>query len=179
MIFINNFMSTFLKIVVAIIVVLIVLGVLRTWQLERSANQKVFAGGTVPNPLPNGLYNGTVPGHTVSWLGKKFFATGESASGGDASEGTGINVFTPLDMKLSNGVTTTEKYPFKTYIGKGAHDGALDVIKIDYNIAGNPLWLRPILDEIVEISPGHYLGKLQLRIIPGYPFTLTYFELTK
>ena len=165
-------MSTLLKIIVAIIVVLIVLGFLRTWQLERSANQKVFAGGTVPNPLPNGLYNGTVPGHTVSWLGKKFFATGESASGGDASEGTGINVF-------QNGSGTSEKYPFKTYIGKGAHDGALDVIKIDYNIAGNPLWLKPILDEIVEVSPNKFLGKLQLRIIPGYPFTLTYFELTK
>ena len=172
-------MSTFLKIIVAIIAVLIVLGVLRTRQLERSANQKVFAGGTVPNPLPNGLYNGTVPGHTVSWLGKKFFATGESASGGDAPEGTGINVFAPLDIKLSNGVTTSEKYPFKTSVGKGAHDGTLDVIKIDYNIPGNPLWLKPILDEVVEVSPNKFLGKLQLRIIPGYPFTLTYFELAK
>ena len=166
-------MFPLLKIILGLIVVFFLVHILRTWQLEHSANQKLFASGTIPNPLPDGLYNGSVSGHTFSWLGKKFFAT----------TSRGINIFTPLDIKLSNGVnqnsTTTEKYPFKTSLGKGLRDKTLDVFQIDYNIPANPFWLRPILDEIVEITPGHYLGKLQARFIPGFPFTLSYFELKK
>lgn len=165
-------MSTIFKIVSSFIIVFFLIHILRTWQLEHSANQKLFTSGTIPNPLPNGLYKGTVPGHTFSWLGKKFFAAGESASGGNASEGTGINLF-------KDGSATTEKYPFKTSLGLGLRDHSLNVLQIDYNIPANPFWLRPILDEIVEIAPGHYLGKLQVRFIPGFPFTLSYFELKK
>ena len=84
---------------------------------------------------------------------------------------TGINEFTGKDMK------TYEKYPFTFSIGPGSHD-LKSVIQIDYNNSINPFWLRPVLDEIVETAPGEYLGKLQLRIVPGYPFTLTYFRLT-
>ena len=151
-----------IKFILVFTVIAAALGTFRTWQTKHSANQKTFAAGAAPNPLPNGLYRGSVPGHAVSWIGKKFNAT----------DSTGINVFDVAG-------TPTEKYPFKTFIGKGLYDIALDVLVIDYNIPANPFWLRPVLDEVAEITPGKYLGKLNLRIIPGYPFTLSYFELTK
>ena len=155
-------MFILLKIILGLIILFLLVHVLRTIQLEHSPNQKLFLSGTIPNPLPNGLYNGSAPGHTFSWLGKKFSAANSS----------GINLF-------KNDATTTEKYPFKTSLGLGVRDHALNVFKINYNLPANPFWLRPILDEIVEIAPGHYLGKLQVRFIPGFPFTLSYFELKK
>ncbi len=145
------------------LVLTIIIGVLRTWHTERSLNQQVFLRGTVPNPLPDGLYRGTVPGYTVSWLGKKF----------NAANSKGSNIFND-----GNGVRG-ERYPFITSVGRGLHDNNLNVLKIDYDTPGNPLWLRFLVDEIVEIAPDKYLGKLHARIIPGYPFALGYFELER
>ena len=149
------------KLVAIVFVLVIILGFLRTWQMEHSKSQTIFEGGKVPSPLPDGLYKGSVPGHTFSWQGKKF----------DSANNKGINIFD------ENG-TTTENYPFKTSVTKGLRDKNLEVVKIDYNIIGNPFWLRIIVDEIVEIAPGDYLGKLHVRII-GFTFTLGYFQLKK
>ncbi|MEK7602109.1 MAG: hypothetical protein AAB472_01330 [Patescibacteria group bacterium] len=138
-------------------------GMYRTWQLERSPDQARFLAGTIPQAFPDGLYTGSVPGHKVSWLGKKF----------DAIHWSGINLF-------ENGSSTpSEKYPFVTSEERGLRDTYTNVIVIDYDIEENPFWLRPIRDEIVEIGPGHFLGKLQVRLIPWYPFTLAFFELKK
>ena len=151
-----------LKIVVVLVAALLLGAFLRTWQMEHSANQKLFGSGNIPNPAPNGFYKGSVPGHTFSWLGKKFSAA-------DSSE---INVF-----DAGNGAKG-ERYPFATSVGQGIRDTHLNVVKIDYNIPGNSFLMRLILDEIVEVAPGEYLGKLHVRIIPGYPFTLAYFKLS-
>lgn len=152
-----------IKCVLLLTLALALLGAGRTWQMEHSANQKSFTDGIVPNPLL-GLYAGSVPGHTVSWLGKKFLP----AQAGNAASGSGVNVF-----------QDGERYPFTTSVGGGLRDTKIQVFKIDYDTPRNPFWLRLILDEIVQVSPGHYLGKLHVRIIPGYPFTLAYFELKK
>ena len=152
-----------LKVLIGLVLAAMLLCVARTWQMEHSPRQALFEKGIIPNPLPDGMYQGSVPGHTFSWLGKKF----------NAADSTGINVFSDA----MGGQTT--KYPFKTSVGKGVHDANLDVLKIDYNIPDNPLWLRLVLDEVVQTGPDQYLGKLQFRIIPGYPFTLSYFELKK
>jgi hypothetical protein len=151
-------MFTLIKYILYLIIISLALGALRTWQMNHGEKENTFLTGTVPNLKPDGLYAGTVPGRTVSWQGKKFNRTNS----------TGINVF-------NNG----ERYSFITSAGKGITDKKLDVFKIEYNVPTNPWWLRPILDEVVEITPGYYLGKLQLRIIPGHPFTLMYFELRK
>ena len=152
-----------LKTLVAIVVVTVALGLGRTWQEENSRQQQDFLAGTLPSPAPDGVYMGSVPGHTFSWIGKKF----------DASHERGINVF-------NDGTgTTTERYPFMTAVGKGVRDTNLDVMKIDYDMPGNPFWLKFILDEIVQVAPGQYLGKMHVRIIPGYPFTLLFFHLRK
>ena len=151
-----------LKCLLVIVLALLLVGAGRTWQMEHGGEQESFSKGVAPVPLPDGFYAGSVPGHTVLWLGKKF----------DAANQGGINVFDEAGKK-------NERYPFATSVGPGLRDATLQVVKIDYDIPGNPFWLRFILDEIVQIAPDHYLGKLHIRIIPGYPFTLAYFELKK
>jgi hypothetical protein len=121
------------------------------------AKQKLFLSGRVPSPLPNGFYKGSV-GMKTSWQGKKF----------DAKLQKGINI-----------INGREVYPFRTYVGKGLRDKDLDVLKIDYNIPKNPFWLRFILDEIVQTSPNHFLGKVHIKLLPGVHFTLGFFRLEK
>lgn len=132
---------------------------LRTTQLQWTNNQSIFSGTVAPTTLPDGLYAGTVNGPQGSWLGKIFIA----------AEHRGINNFMDAGK-------TVQKYPFTLSIGEGVHDRK-NVIQVDYDLPENPFWLRPCLDELVELSPGEYLGKLNIRIFPGYPFTLTYFRL--
>ena len=143
---------------------------LRTFQMKREPNQQEFSRGRTPNPRPDGFYHGDI-GFETSWVGKKFYA--ESS--------TGINVFRekkqPAAAKSSS--VAKEKYPFKTSVGTGLFDPNLFVLKIDYNVKENPFWVRWVLDEIVEVAPGDYLGKVHLRVIPGFPFSVLYFELKK
>ena len=146
---------------VLIVVTLGIAGYLRTLQIEQSPQQTIFAKGKVPKELPDGLYRGSSEGYGGSWHGKKF----------NRELATGINLFKAKE-------TVQEKYAFKTYVGKGLKD-TIQVIKIDYNLPNNPFWLRLILDEVVEVEPGKYLGKLHVNIVPGMPFTLAFFELNK
>ena len=99
-----------------------------------------------PDPAPDGFLRGVLPKNT-NWLGKKF----------DALNNMGINVF------LENG-KKKNKYKFKTYKGKSFSDSNLDVLKIDYNVSSNPLYLRFLVDELVETKRGEYSGKLYFRI---------------
>ena len=152
----------FFKFAVVLLLGIMLLGFLRTWQMQKEPNQIMFLEGSLPNPLPDGFYQGST-GFPTSWLGKKF----------NAEKATGSNIVN--DKKTGQ----IEKYPFKTYTDKGLFDKHVWVLKIDYNIKGNPFWIRWILDEIVQIAPGQYLGKMQLRIIPGFPLSVLYFELKK
>lgn len=128
---------------------------------QSGPTQTDFLKGAIPTQLPDGLYQGSSPGYKGSWKGKKFNST----------DHTGINIFE------SNG-QRTEEFSFKTYVAKGLADKAIDVIKIDYNISGNPIWLRMILDEVVETKPGVLLGKLHIHIGP-FSYALGYFTLQK
>ena len=128
--------SLIIRLLILVIFLGVVFGLYLTWKVEHSPEQALFLAGTLPNPPPEGLYNGSVPGHTVSWLGKKF----------DSSDGTGINVFD--DGKGGK----LDQYPFVTSVGKGMRDSDLNVFKIDYNTKANPFWLRFILDEIVQTA---------------------------
>ncbi len=147
------------KTLLVLVIAAFLAGFLRTLQIEHGTQAEAFRKGTAPNPPLDGLYAGTVPGYSTSWLGKKF----------DEKNALGIN-------KFSEGSITAEKYPFKTSVGTGVRI-ASDVLKIDYNLPENPFWLRAVLDEVVQTGPGKYLGKLELRIVPGYPFSILYFEL--
>jgi hypothetical protein len=148
---------------VALILLLLIIGFGRTWYVNHSADQARFTAGTLPNPLPEGLYKGSVAGPKVAWLGKQF----------NTADSTGINLFS--DGKGG----TYERYSFVSSVSKGLLDPNTSVVAIDYNIPSNPFWLRPVRDEIVQIAPSHYLGKLNVRILPGVTFTLVFFELEK
>lgn len=135
-------------------------GYYRTVLSERSPKQAVFAQGTIPSPAPDGLLRGSVEGLQVAWKGKKI----------DAKHHAGINVF-------AGEHGDEERYPFIIYPAKGLGDPDLDVLRIDYDLPGNPFWLRRITDELVQVENGTYLGKVHIRILPGYPFTMGYFQL--
>lgn len=151
-----------MQILAAIFAVVIVGFVVLTVLTQNSANQKQFLAGTVPNPAPDGFLKGSADFYHASWQGKKV----------NLATATGINIF------QDNG-KDVEKFPFKTYVGKGLRDKSIDVFKIDYADTDSPWYARPILDEIVEVAPGKYLGKIHYRLIPGYPFALWYFKLEK
>lgn len=155
--------SLLIRVVFIVIVVALLGGFVRTWQLEHRIEQAKFLSGHLPSPSLDGEYKGSVPGYIFSWIGKKF----------DLVNSKGINIFD------EGAGETSLKYEFKTSTGHGITDKKFEVLKIDYDLKSNPFWLRRVLDEVVEISPGVYLGKMHIRIIPGYPFTLAYFDLRK
>jgi hypothetical protein len=158
------FASRLLRIVAAAILLVLLAGVAvliwRDIKTKRTPNHALFRQGTIPQPLPDGDYEGHVTGYSGDWIGKTF----------DARHSTGKNRF-----KSGQGVEL--RYPFKTVVGPGLADPNA-VVKIDYDIPGNPLWLRRILDEIVQVGPNHYLGKIHLRLGPIH-VAVGYFELKK
>ncbi len=159
-----------------------VLGWLITFLVERSPYQKRFVQGRAPDPPPNGFHPGAA--HVLldkqtPWLGKSF----------DAQNQIGFNIFTPVGARILkmasplyqkfsvNEEGNTRAYYFKTYVGKGKKDAGTDVFKLDYDMPENPFWIRAILDEVVEIAPQQYLGKIHLKVLPGFYATIGYFGL--
>lgn len=146
--------------------------------------QKQFLGGSKPVSQPAGFYRGTaylLGGRPVPWLGKSF----------EPENDLGFNIFTPRGAKLLKILTplyrgfrrntegNTEAYYFKTSAGTGFKDERIDTFKLDYDSPSNPFLIRIILDEMVEIKPGEFLGKVHLKVFPGYFATIGFFGLKK
>ena len=144
------------------LLVFVLLGVYRTWETQHGSNQKLFLDGKIPMPRPDGFYKGKVAGYNGPWMGKSF----------SNKKATGSNIFLQGGGEIN-------QYPFTTYVGKGLQDKNLDVLKIDYNISQNSFWIRLILDEVVEVGKNTLLGKIHIRLIPGFPFTIGFFSLQK
>ncbi|MBK9216530.1 MAG: hypothetical protein IPM59_13235 [Chloracidobacterium sp.] len=149
-----------------------------------SRRQAVFVSGGLPAPAPSGFYRGTaylLGGGPVPWLGKSF----------EPSENVGYNIFTPNGAKLlklmtplykrfrANADGNTDAYYFKTTTGPGFRDPDIETFKLDYDSPENPFLIRIILDEIVETAPNEYLGKVHMKVFPGYYATIGYFGLRK
>lgn len=164
------------------ILAILVIGSLVTFLVERSPYQKKFVEGKVPDPGPHNFYPG-VP-HVLldkktPWLGKSF----------DSDKQMGFNIFTPTGARILkiatpfysrfslNSQGNTNAYYFRTWTGKGKKDSETDVIKLDYSDPENPWLIRIILDEIVEIAPNNYLGKIHVKMLPGFYVTIGYFGL--
>jgi hypothetical protein len=139
-----------------------------------------FRSGSPPDPLPQGLLPGRlltmtwrdVPDAFVArvarlympWLGKSF----------DSEASMGVNVLAknarvPLKILWPRYVVEREladrleAFPFRTRVDEGAVDPGLKVLKIDYDFDANPKLIRSILDELVQIDDGVYLGKILFR----------------
>jgi hypothetical protein len=55
-------------------------------------------------------------------------------------------------------------FTFRTYAAPGLADPDRTVLKIDYDLAGNPsLTIQRVLDELVQISENLYLGKAHVH----------------
>lgn len=100
----------------------------------------------------------------MPWLGKTF----------DSDKMSGLNVLTPSARALMRFLWPSyepervladriEAFPFRNRVAPGEVDPGVDVLKIDYDFHPNPALVRRILDELVEIDPGFYLGKILFR----------------
>lgn len=58
---------------------------------------------------------------------------------------------------------TFRAFDFRTYVAPGLLDPDLNVLKIDYDLPENPARIRGVLDELVELANGYYLGRAYLR----------------
>ena len=141
----------------------------------------MFRSGRAPDPLPEGMLRGALVTTSVwgpadsfvrrvarmwmPWLGKSF----------DPAALQGVNVLTisargpmrvlwPSYEPEKETGSQLEAFPFRNRIAPGELDPGVDVLKIDYNFEANPqLIIRRILDELVEVDEGFYLGKILFR----------------
>jgi hypothetical protein len=140
-----------------------------------------FSSGTAPDPLPEGFLPGRLLATTtwapldgffrrvaalwMPWQGKTL----------DRESATGVNRFLPSARVPLRAVwpgytpeyvgpDRIDAFPFRTRIAPGELDPGVDVLKIDYDYEANPDFvIRRILDELVQIAPGRYLGKVLFR----------------
>jgi len=141
----------------------------------------IFRGGRTPDPMPDGMLDGRVITSAtwapidaaarrlarmwMPWLGKTF----------DAATLTGVNVLSPGArgaMRLVWPSYDPERetddaiyaFPFRNRVAPGELDSGVDVLKIDYDFERNPQFVvRRILDELVQVDDGFYLGKILFR----------------
>ena len=91
------------------------------------------------------------------WGGKSFQSTNKK-------EGSGIN-------RINFTLLQRNWFPFKTVVESSAIDGK-QCIYLDYDLAGNPWFIRRIRDELREVSPGLFLGPAMWKEKSGDDATL-------
>jgi hypothetical protein len=151
----------------------------RAWAMERL--DQLFSSGRAPEPQPEGFLSGRLIASTtvgaldalnrriaslwMPWLGKSFQPASQ----------TGINLLapsarTPLKVlwpSYEPPLATDERieaFRFTTRVEPSAIDASLPVLKIDYDSDDNPAFIiRRILDELVQIDEGLYLGRALYR----------------
>ena len=147
---------------------------------------EMFASGRAPDPGLSGFLRGrlltTSMGSALDpvtrrvarmwmpWMGKSF----------DPDARSGVNVLIKSSRRSLKLVWPTyeferetadalEVFRFQTRIAPGELDPELDVLKIDYDSDANPDFvIRRILDELVEVDEGFYLGKILFRRSGGF-----------
>ena len=163
-----------------------------------AALNEIFRAGSPPNPPLEGDYKGQLvaldvtPGlnqfiemitsRWMPWKGKTFYAT----------QASGINIFTRDSSMLAHIFwplyrsyrdESAERYrgfTFRTHLAPGLTDPDRQVLKLDYNIKGNPsLSIRRVLDEVVQVDSALYLGKAHLHRWWGKWQLVAYFSLSK
>jgi hypothetical protein len=162
----------------------------------RAALDDLFRAGKPPTHPLGGRYSGSLvlvdiaPGLThlvetiaslwLPWQGKTF----------DALRTSGDNIFTRDSLPLAwlfnplyrgiteDGPNMYRAFTFITYVAPGLFDPDRQVFKIDYDLPDNPpLTIRRVLDEIVQLKDGVYLGKAHIKWWWGRWQTVAYFAL--
>lgn len=159
---------------------------------------EIFEDGEVPYPLLDGRYAGQVittlfhqPFNSVAgfvadtwmpWRGKSF----------DIECGTGDNLLSLSGLWASRllfpryrGTISLDgdrchAFGFRMSFGPSRINTDQDVLKVDYDLPENPSFLiRDLLDEIVEIGEGYYLGRSLLRRSSNNVICWAYFTLSE
>jgi hypothetical protein len=130
---------------------------------------------TVGRPLDLGLR--ALASAWLPWTGKRFdagAATGDNLLASNAR--APARVMWP-SYRLSPVGEGYAAFRFRTYASPGTVDPDRETLKIDYDSDDNPrLLIRDILDELVQIEDGLFLGQALLRI-RGKLHRVAWFEL--
>jgi hypothetical protein len=109
----------------------------------------------------------------LPWQGKRFVY----------SEGNGDNTFRSSSVPLirlvwpgykrlvRNGNRTCRALAFRTYAGTALGFPQVKVMRLDYDLPENPMWwlpVRRVVDELVQLDDGYYLGRAHLRHGTGW-----------
>ncbi len=161
-----------------------------------AALNAAFCGGRAPVPPLEGRYRGELITPSVNplldaagraffklwlpWRGKTFSAVAQTGDNLFANSGQWLaRLVWPLyrgDVPDRPGLSRALR--FRTYLGPGELDRDLTVLKIDYDWDVNPRFIvRSVLDELVQVDDGYYLGKALLRRGPGRYVCAAYFAL--
>lgn len=161
-----------------------------------AALETLFRAGQPPTRALEGVYEGEMiafrlaPGLTqlveavaarwMPWLGKAF----------DAERAEGVNLLSMESLWLTrllwpfyrhrqpDGPRRYRAFRFRTFLGPGKFDGGQAVLKIDYDLPENPrLDVRRVLDEVVQVEEGVYLGKWHIHWWWGQWSTVAFFVL--
>jgi hypothetical protein len=142
--------------------------------------RRLFRLGTPPRP--DGRYDGELVAMSTGLLSDPFFEwltriylpwLGKSF---DAGARTGDNVFHDNAWSKATEIIgwpeyrvpadlpgTVRVFPFRTFEAPGIEDPDVQVLKIHYADSPNPLPVRRIVDEVVELPGGYILGKAHMR----------------
>ncbi len=142
---------------------------------------ELFAGGGVPTGL-DGATDGILVATTTNraldaavkaltsvwmpWRGKRFdseTSTGDNRMTG-SSRIVGKILWPVYGMRSDDDGRSA--FDFNTFVEAGVEDPDVDVLVIDYaSVPDNPkLVIKSIRDELVELVPGAYLGKIFFRV---------------
>ena len=94
---------------------------------------------------------------------------GKSFQSANKKEGSGIN-------RINLTLLQRNWFPFNTAIESSAIDGK-PCIYLDYDLPGNPWFIRRIRDELREVSPGLFLGPAMWKEAEGGAALLLWFAI--
>jgi hypothetical protein len=142
---------------------------------------EIFSHGVPPRPALDGRYQGALLTTSVSpfidsltravtsrwltWKGKVFDAAAQTGDNMFTNDGLWVSrlVFPGYQGTHPDGPGRSRALQFRTYLGPGKDDPGLEVLKLDYNLETNPGFIvRDVLDELVQVDTGFYLGKAHL-----------------
>ena len=143
---------------------------------------ELFAQGATPSPALDGRYQGallttsvnpfldaltkTLFGWWMPWKGKTLNAAAHSGDNIFTNDGLWLSkiVFIGYKGYIADEPGRSRALTFRAYTGEGQDDPGLQVLKIDYDLDVNPSFVvRDVLDELVQVGDGYYLGKALLH----------------
>ena len=143
--------------------------------------ERLFRLGTVPKP--DGRYDGELVALSTGllsdpffewltrlylpWIGKTFEAatsTGDNVFMENAWSRT-VGKFGWPDYRVQSGAPpdSVRVFPFQSRVAPGIEDPDLQVLSITYRESPNPLPVKRMVDEVVELPGGYILGKTHMR----------------